>query len=110
MIELCWAVLFLGIAVCTNWFLGIYDKISVESIKWDWKEFAKGIAKIAIVAGSVIGLGFAWYYSSIDLSGAGLEPLTLTTSATAYYFYRAISHLANIIGIGKKDKTDEIVE
>lgn len=97
MIELCWGVLFLGVAVVVNWALGLYDKIGVEQLTWDWKEFARGAVKIAIIAGSVIGLGFAWEYSGIDLSGAGLEPLTVTTTATAYYAYHAIRHLATIV-------------
>lgn len=107
MIELCWAILFLGIAVCVNWALGLFDKIGVESIKWDWKQFAKGAIKIFIIAGSVIGLGFAWEYSGIDLSGAGLEPLTLTTTATAYYAYKAIKHLASIVGVGENKESGE---
>lgn len=109
MMNLCWAVLFLGIAVCVNWALGLYDKIGVESIEWNWKKFANGAAKIAIIVGSVIGLGFAWQYSGIDISESGLQPLTVTTTATAYYAYRAITHLANIVGVGKgnKDKTSE---
>lgn len=53
--------------------------------------------KIGIIVGSVVGLGVAWQYSGIDLSGAGLEPLTVTTTATMYYAYRAITHLAEII-------------
>ena len=104
MIDLAWAVLFLGIAVVINWALGIYDKVGVEQIKWDWRTFLRGAVKIVIIAGSVIGLGFAWQYSGIDLSGAGLEPLTLTTTATAYYAYNAIKHLAAIVMGKKKDE------
>lgn len=108
MIELCWGILFLGISAAVNWTLGLYDKIGVEKLTWNWQEFVRGAIKIGIIAGSVIGLGFAWQYSNIDLSGAGLKPLTVTTTATAYYAYRAVSHLANIVH-GKKsgDKTTE---
>lgn len=105
MIELCWAILILGVAACVNWILGLYDKIGVEQLKWDWKEFTRGAVKIGIIVGSVIGLAFVWQYSGIDLSGAGYEPLTVTTTATAYYTYRAIKHLAVIV---KGVKTEEI--
>lgn len=97
MAELCWGVLFLSITILVNWALGLYDKIGVEKLSWDWKEFERGAIKILIIAGSVIGLGFAWAYSGIDLSGAGLEPLTVTTTATAFYAYKAIRHLSSII-------------
>ncbi len=97
MAELCWGILFLGVAAAVNWALGIYDKIGVERLTWDWKQFAHGAVKMFLIVGSVIGLGFAWQHSGIDLSGAGLEPLTVTTTATAYYAYRAITHLAKII-------------
>lgn len=98
--------MFLGIAVVINWALGIYDKVGVEKITWDWHAFLRGVVKIVIIAGSVIGLGFAWQFSSIDLSGAGLEPLTLTTTATAYYAYNAIKHLAAVV-MGKKYNKDK---
>ena len=101
MIELCWGILFLGVAAAVNWALGLYDKIGVEQLTWDWKEFIRGAVKIGIIVGSVIGLGFAWQHSGLDLSGAGLEPQTVTTTATAYYAYRAITHLAKIINGGK---------
>ena len=104
MIDIAWAVLFLGIAVVINWALGIYDKVGVEKLTWDWRTFLRGAVKILIIAGSVIGLGFAWEYSGIDLSGAGLEPLTLTTTATAYYAYNAIKHLAAIVIDRKTDE------
>lgn len=97
MAELCWGILFLGIAAVVNWALGIYDKIGVEQLQWNWKDFARGAVKMGIIVGSVIGLGFAWQYSGLDLSGAGLEPVTVTTTAAAYYAYRAITHLAKII-------------
>lgn len=97
MMELCWGVLFLGVAAAVNWALGLYDKLGVEKLTWSWREFARGAVKLLIIVGSVIGLGFAWAYSGIDLSGAGLEPLTVTTTATMYYAYRAITHLAGII-------------
>ena len=110
MIQLCWALLFLGIAAGCNWLFGIYDKLGVKKISWSWKEFGKGLLKIAIICGSVIGLGFAWEYSGIDFSGAGLEPLTLMTTATGYYGVKAILHLKDII-MGKveqkKDDADE---
>ena len=101
MMELLWGVLFLSIAAAVNWALGIYDKIGVEQLQWCWKMFIHGAAKLFIIIGSVIGLGFAWCCSGMDLSGAGLEPLTVTTTATAYYAYRAITHLAKIINGGK---------
>jgi uncharacterized membrane protein len=101
MIELCWGILFLGVAAAVNWALGLYDKIGVEQLSWDWKEFIRGAVKVGIIVGSVIGLGFAWQHSGLDLSGAGLEPQTVTTTATMYYAYRAITHLAAIIHGGK---------
>ena len=104
MLELCWAVLILGIFVVINWAMGIYDKIGAEKLTWNWKEFGRGLAKIVIVAGSIIGLGFAWEYSGIDLTGAGLEPKTLTTAASVYYAYRAIRHLSNILNIKQIEK------
>ena len=107
MINLCWAVMFLGIAVIINWALGLYDKIGVEKLAWDWRTFLRGAVKIVIIAGSVIGLGFAWECSGIDLSGAGMEPLTLTTTATAYYSYNAIKHLAAIVMGKKKEDVEE---
>lgn len=110
MIELCWAMLILGVAAIVNWALGLYDKIGVEQLKWDWKEFARGATKIGIIVGAAIGLAFVWEYSGIDLSGAGLEPLTVTTTATGYYAYRAIKHLASIVHGGNKDNTNETDE
>jgi hypothetical protein len=107
MIELCWAILYLGIAVVINWMLGLYDKIGVEQVAWDWKTFIKGAIKIGIISGSAIGLGFIWEFSGLDLSGGGLEPLTLTTTTTAYYAFNAIKHLASIIK-GKANKADTV--
>ena len=107
MAELCWGILFLGVAAAVNWALGLYDKIGVEKLTWDWKEFARGGIKIGILVGSVIALGILWQCSGIDLSGAGLEPLTLTTTSTAFYAFKAIKHLATII---KGDKKPEMIE
>lgn len=106
MIELCWGILFLGVAAAVNWALGIYDKIGVEQLAWNWKEFVRGAVKISIIVGSVIGVGIIWQFSGIDLSGAGFEPVSLTTGATAYYAYRAIKHLAAIIRGGKKETAE----
>ena len=107
MIALCWGILFLGITAAVNWALGLYDKIGVEQLSWSWKAFIRGAVKIGIIVGSVIGLGFAWQCSGLDLSGAGLEPTTVTTTATAYYAYKAIKHLAVII---KGGTTEEITK
>lgn len=107
MVELCWGMLFLGLAAAVNWALGLYDKIGVEKLTWDWKEFTRGAIKIGIIVGSAIGLGVLWQFSGIDLSGAGLEPLTLTTATTAYYAFNAIKHLATII---KGNKNTEVIE
>ena len=96
MADLCWGILFLGIAAAVNWAMGLYKKIGVEKIQWDWREFLRGVIKIALIIGSVIGLGVVWKYSGIDLSGAGLEPLTMTTTATIYFAYKAIRYLGII--------------
>jgi uncharacterized membrane protein len=106
MIELCWGILFLGVAAAINWALGIYDKIGVEQLAWNWKEFVRGAVKIGIIVGSVIGVGFIWEFSGLDLSGAGIEPITMTTGATVLYAYKAIKHLAAIIKGGKKEATE----
>ena len=95
--RLLWGILFLGIAVAVNWALGIFQKIGVEKITWDWATFAWGAVKIAIIVGSIIGLGVVWQYSGVDLSGAGLEPITLTTTGTIYYAYKAIKHLGRML-------------
>ena len=108
MIELCWAMLILGIAAIVNWALGLYDKIGVEKLTWNWKEFARGAIKIGIIVGSTIGLAVVWKYSGIDLSGAGLEPLTATTIATTYYALNAIKHLAVILKGSKVEETEDI--
>ena len=97
MVQLLWGILFLGIAVTVNWAMGIFQKIGVEKIAWSWVEFGWGLLKIAIIAGSIIGLGVVWQYSGIDLSGAGLEPITLTTTGTMYYAYKAIKHLGSML-------------
>ena len=96
MAQLCWGILFLGIAAAVNWAMGLYKKIGVEKLQWDWKEFIRGAVKIGLIIGSVIGLGVVWKYSGIDLSGAGLEPLTMTTTATIYYAYKAVKYLGTI--------------
>lgn len=93
MADLCWGILFLAIAAAVNWAMGLYKKIGVEKIQWDWKEFLRGGIKMGLIIGSVIGLGVVWRYSGIDLSGAGLEPMTMITTATMYFAYKAIKYL-----------------
>lgn len=103
MIELCLGMAFMAIAAAAHWLLGIYDKVIGQKLKWDWIEFGRGILKIALIAAVVIALGVVWEFSNLDLSGAGLEPKTLISTATIYYAFNAIKHLANII----KPKTKE---
>ena len=107
MAQLCWGILFLGIAAAVNWAMGLYKKIGVEKLRWDWKEFVRGAVKLLLIMASVIGLGLVWLYSGIDLSGAGLEPLTMTTTATIYYAYKAIRYLGTIFQNGKAETKEE---
>ena len=107
MAELCWGILFLSIAAAVNWAMGLYKKIGVEKIRWDWREFLRGLVKIALIIGSVIGLGIIWKYSGIDLSGAGLEPLTMTTTATVYFSYKAVRYLETIFQISPQGTDSE---
>lgn len=109
MYELLWAMLFLGIAACSNWLLGLYDKIGVQRVQWDWKEFLRGLAKIAIICGVAIGLGFAWEYSGIDLTSAGLSPITCITAAFIYYAVKSIKRFAEIIHGSGGDPTDPVI-
>lgn len=109
MIDLLWALLFLGIAAISNWLLGLYDKLGVEKVTFNWKEFLRGIVKMLIIVAVAIGLGFAWEYSGIDLSGAGLTPMTVTTTATIYFAIKAIRRLAEIIHGSGGDPAEPIV-
>ena len=97
MIDLYWAMISLGICAAINWALGIYDKIGIEQLTWDWKTFVRGMAKIFIVVGSLIGLGYVWYFSNFDLSGIGWEPMTLVTSGAIYYAAKSFKRIAEII-------------
>lgn len=110
MIDLLWALLFLGIAATANWLLGLYDKLGVEKVTFNWKEFLRGIIKMLIIVAVAIGLGFAWEYSGIDLSGAGLTPMTVTTTATIYFAFKAIRRLAEIIHGSGGDPAEPIVK
>ena len=106
MIELCWGILFLGIAAACNWLMGIFDKVGIQKVTWDWRQFIGGLIKICIIVGCIIGVGFIWEYSGVDVSAAGIEPLTLTTTATGYYAIKAILHLKDILVDSKK--TEEV--
>ena len=107
MAQLCWGVLFLGIAAAVNWAMGVYKKIGVEKLRWDWKEFVRGAVKIGLIIGSIIGLGIVWLYSGIDLSDAGLAPTTITTTATMYYAYKAIKYLGVIFNSNTAEDSGE---
>jgi hypothetical protein len=104
MIELCLGMLFMAIAAAAHWLLGIYDKVIGQKLKWNWLEFGRGVLKIALIAAVVIALGVVWEFSNLDLSGAGLEPKTLISTATIYYAFNAIKHLANIIKPKNKEE------
>lgn len=106
MVELCWGVLYLGVAAAINWAMGLYEKLGKEQVKWNWKQFIIGLIKIILIVGTIIGAGFIWEYSGIDVSGAGLQPITLTTSATLYYAYKAVKHLSQIIHVDKTEEAD----
>lgn len=110
MIDLYWAMIGLGICAAVNWALGLYDKIGVEQLSWDWKAFARGMAKIVIVVGSIIGLGFVWYYSKFDLSGIGWDPMTIVTGGATYYAAKSFKRIAEIIHGQKENELPEDLE
>lgn len=108
MIELCWGIIFFLTAAAIDWLLGVYDKIGVQKIAWSWETFFRKTAKVILLVGCAIGLGVIWEFSGLDLSGAGLTPLTVTTTGTIYYAFKAIKHFAYIIKGYKKD--DEVTK
>ena len=111
MIDLYWAMISLGICAAINWALGVYDKIGVEKLTWDWKAFARGMIKIVIVVGSLVGLGYVWYYSNFDLTGIGWEPMTLVTTGTIYYAAKSFKRIASIIhGQQENELPDDLID
>ena len=102
MTQFIWSVLFLCAAVACNWLVGIADKIAVQKFDWDWNAFIWGIVKIFTVLVALIGIGFIWEYSGIDLSAAGFEPITILNAGIVVYVVKAAKHVFEMIGIWKE--------
>ena len=77
------------VLMIANILLGLYAKIGIEEIEFDWKKLVSGIIKAVIIG--IAALSLAYATSVIDLSGVGVEPATLITAAIVLY---ALAELA----------------
>ncbi len=73
----------LCVAIVVNIALGVFQKIGKEHIAWSWTKFFQGIIKTVILGGSFLGL--AYVFEVTALSGAGITPSMIMTSAVLLY-------------------------
>ncbi|MCR1842500.1 hypothetical protein [Murimonas intestini] len=87
----------LAVVITLNILLGIYNSIKIENFRFSKEKLLNGILKALIVAGSFIG--FAYVFSMIDLSSAGITPLLVMQVSIITYATKGITNLAKIMGI-----------
>ena len=84
----------LTLLMATNILLGLYAKIGVEEIAFDWKKLISGIAKALIIGFSAVASSYAAH--EVDLSGLGVTPELLISAAIITYAYKNLAKCLNI--------------
>ena len=87
----------LALLMATNILLGLYAKIGVEEIAFDWKKLVSGIAKAMIIGFSAVALAYATH--EVDLSSLGITPELLINAAIVTYAYKNFQNLAKCLNI-----------
>lgn len=87
----------LAIAIIINVLLGLYNNLSIDKCKFDWKILVNGIIKAAIIACAFMGIAYA--FDSTDLSVIGITPDLIMNSAIVLYMGKAVQNLIKILGI-----------
>ena len=90
------------IVILVNMALGVYGKIGIEKMSFDFKEFLNGVVKASIIAGSFIGL--AYVFEQVDLSAVGLTPMLMMSASIILYTGKSCTKLASILGVDTTKK------
>ena len=93
------------VLMIANILLGLYAKIGIEEIEFDWKKLVSGIIKAVIIG--IAALSLAYATSVIDLSGVGVEPATLITAAIVLYAQKAFTNLAKCLNVNTTTTTSK---
>ena len=82
------------VLMVANILLGLYAKIGVEQITFDWKKLVSGIIKAVIIG--IAALSLAYATSVIDLSGA-----------IVLYAQKAFTNLAKCLNVNTTTTTSK---
>lgn len=90
-------LLALLILMATNILLGLYARIGVEHISFDWKKLVAGTIKALIIGIATIAL--AYTATIVDLTSVGVTAETLVTAAIILYAGKATTNLAKCLQV-----------
>lgn len=104
MTGILWQTLCLAVAAAINYALGLTDTLGVKKFEFDARTFITGAVKALIICGSLIGIGFIWTYSGVDLSALGYTPSAILTAGICYYGFKVARRFISM-WIDKKEDT-----
>lgn len=97
------------IAAIVNILMGIYNNVSVENCKFDFRKLLNGIIKAIIIIVSFIGI--AYCFDVTDLSSIGVTPDLVVNAAIVLYVGKAMQNIMKVIGVTQiGNKTSSTVE
>lgn len=87
----------LFVVIIVNILLGLYRRIGVEQIQFDWRVLLTGVLKAAIVAVSLIALTYV--FDTTGLGGDFVTPHDIMVAATVLYMGKSVDNLVGIFGV-----------
>lgn len=97
----------LAIMMIINVATGVYHKIGIEKIAFDWKIFINGIIKSLIVFGALIGL--AYCCDAVDFLELENTPIIMLKSVIVGYGAKVSVTLYNILRGNVSDTPEEVM-
>lgn len=88
---------YLAIAMFLNILLGLYYKIGVKKITFNYKKLIGGIIKALIIGITFVGLSYI--ADGLNTQDIGFEPKLLLLSAIILYSTKSFNQLRNILGV-----------
>ena len=97
MLQVFWLMIPLSVTMLVNMALGVFEKIGLEKIKWDFNIFKMGIYKAVLLVLAFLGLSFV--FNVMDLSELGITPISVITAAIFLYAGKCCKKLSLILGV-----------
>ena len=99
--EILFNLQILAVAMACNILVGVYYKVNVKEIKFEWVKLLNGIIKALIIAITFVGMAYIFDCLPQLADEIGIEPKFVLLSGIVIYVTKTLTTLSKILGVSK---------